>query len=388
VTGPTGPTGGTGSAALTPKGGDTQRILINDGLAADGVTVVLGGPETFKGSMLFSGGHGTIMYSVEEADVMATGSPPAEDTAQRAAYGVKIDETTGLLTVTLNAVMLTATINGTNIFEVELDIKVTAEDEAGTIAMSNVIAMRNRAPVIRANGGVEAFRIGMQAVERPATYDGSWPTSNMTTDGITCDMLNSCTIMMATHFMDENAAALTYTASSKDGSGNVRFEPVKGGIKVIGSTSTATTAGVNGATEQITVTVVAEDGNSMMKDQLFMLNVDAQPEAGDFLLADQEATIPITGTGTETINLYGVNPRADFYASDPEKKDLMYSLVDFKANPHATAGFNGAGSAIEVTTMTGSTAGVVPITVRATEPTDGAAGVGQWYDFSFNVTVK
>ena len=206
----------------------------------------------------------------------------------------------------------------------------------------------------------------------------------MDTDEITCSMLNTCTIMMATHFEDENADALTYTASSEDGSDHVRFEPVEGGIKVIGSTSTITTAGANGATEQITVTVVAEDGNGMMKDQLFMLNVDAQPEAGDFLLADQE----VTGVGTETITLHGGSPRADFYASDPEEKDLTYSLVDFKANPHATAEVAGGGAAIEVVTTTGSTAGVVPITVRATEPTDGADGVGQWYDFSFNVTVK
>jgi hypothetical protein len=384
VIGPTGPTGATGSAALTPKGGDTQRILINDGLAADGVTVVLGAPKTFNAStMLFSGGHGTIMYSVEEADV-TTGSPPVADTAQRAAYGVEIDETTGLLTVTLNAVMLTATtISGTGIFDVELDIKVTAEDAAGTIVVSDVIAMRNRAPQDEGDG-VNAFRIGVQAVARPATYS-DWPTSTMDTDEITCSMLNTCTIMMETHFEDENADALTYTASSEDGSDHVRFESVKGGIKVIGSTSTVTTAGDNGMTEQITVKVVAEDGNGMMKDQLFMLNVDAQPEAGDFLLADQE----VTGVGTETITLHdGGSPRADFYASDPEEKDLTYSLVDFKANPHATAEVAGGGAAIEVVTTAGSTAGVVPITVRATEPTDGADGVGQWYDFSFNVTVK
>ena len=51
---------------------------------------------------------------------------------------------------------------------VELDIEVTAEDEAGTIVMSNVIAMRNRAPLIASGGGVNAFRIGVQAVARPA----------------------------------------------------------------------------------------------------------------------------------------------------------------------------------------------------------------------------
>ena len=335
--------------------------------------------------MLFSGGHGTIMYSVDQADV--TGTPPVEDTDEKDAYSVEIDKATGVLTVTLkDPEMLASTIGSPaiDIFMVELDIEVTAEDEAGTIVMSNVIAMRNRAPLIRSGGGVDAFRIGVQAVARPDTYD-DWPTSTMETDEITCSMLNTCTIMMATHFEDENADALTYTASSKDGSDHVRFEPVEGGIKVIGSTSTITTAGVNGATEQITVTVVAEDGNGMMKDQLFMLNVDAQPEAGDFLLADQE----VTGVGTETITLHdGGSPRADFYASDPEEKDLTYSLVDFKANPHATATVAGGGAAIEVVTTAGSTAGVVPITVRATEPRDGADGVGQWYDFSFNVTVK
>jgi hypothetical protein len=384
VIGPTGPTGATGSAALTPKGGDTQRILINDGLAADGVTVVLGAPKTFNAStMLFSGGHGTIMYSVDQADV--TGTPPVEDTDEKDAYSVEIDKATGVLTVTLkDPEMLASTIGNPaiDIFMVELDIEVTAEDEAGTIVMSNVIAMRNRAPQDEGDG-VNAFRIGVQAVARPATYS-DWPTSTMDTDEITCSMLNTCTIMMETHFEDENADALTYTASSEDGSDHVRFESVKGGIKVIGSTSTVTTAGDNGMTEQITVKVVAEDGNGMMKDQLFMLNVDAQPEAGDFLLADQE----VTGVGTETITLHGGSPRADFYASDPEEKDLTYSLVDFKANPHATAEVAGGGAAIEVVTTAGSTAGVVPITVRATEPTDGADGVGQWYDFSFNVTVK
>ena len=330
--------------------------------------------------MLFSGGHGTIMYSVEQADV--TGTPPVEDTNKTDAYGVEIDEATGVLTVTLeDPEMLAADIGGTDIFEVELDIKVTAEDEAGTIAMSNVIAMRNRAPVVLGGGGVNAFRIGVQAVARPATYS-NWPTSAMNTDGITCSMLNTCTIVMATHFDDENADALTYTASSKDGSDNVRFESVEGGIKVIGSTSTVTTAGDNGATEQITVTVVAEDGNGMMKDQLFMLNVDAQPEAGNFPLADQEVAIG----GTKTIGLYA-SPRVDYYASDPEEKDLSYSFPDFKANPHLSTPSESGGT-LTLMAPAAATTGTVSVTVRATEPTDGSDGVGQWYDFSFNVTVK
>ena len=377
-TGPAGGTGPTGAAALTVKGGDTQRLLINDGLAADGITVLLGAPGTFPGATLFSGGDGVIKYSVEQAD-MTTATPPVVDTDQRDAYEVMIDEATGVVTVTLkDPEMLATDINAVDIHMVELDIRITAEDEAGTIVSSTIIAMRNRAPLAVSGGGVDPFRIGVQAVERPATYT-SWPTAAMTTDTITCDMLNSCTVMMTTtHIMDESADALTYTASSKDGSEHVRFEPVEGGIKIIGVTSTATSDGDNGASEQITVTVVAEDGNGMTLEQTFKINVDAQPEAGDFTLADQD--VPAT------VSLYQTSPRVDYYASDPEGSDLTYTVVDFKANPHSTATL--ATDTLTLAAVTGGTAGTVPVTLRATEPADGADGVGQWYDFSFNATVE
>ena len=119
--------------------------------------------------------------------------------------------------------------------------------------------------------------------------------------------------------------------------------------------------------------MTAKDMGDLTVERTFQVNVDGAPTDGEFSATDQ------TISGEETLP-------TEYFFSDPEMNTLMYELVDFEENPYITAEVAQSSGVLSLGVVAKTPGGPVAVTVRATEPSDGANGVGQSHDITIMVT--
>jgi hypothetical protein len=344
-----------GAAALVATSGDAPTILINDREEADG-TFVLGGPGMYDVTGLFAGGLGKITYTAAKADVDQDDEP---DTVAMAKYEASIEEGTSTLTITWKAAM--AALLHADVFTID----VSATDEAKTTVTTQVMAQRNAAPMA-VDTPIPMLRIGTQDATRPTDNGDAWPATPYT-----CEKLNACKLTFGEDYItDEDQGGLMYSAVSE--SSAVHLSPVDGGIMIFGMTPTTADDGMNGDAQQITVTVTAMDLGELSVERTFKVNVDGPPTDGKFPLPAQTIT-------EET--MIALAP----YISDPEGRNLAYTVEFDETNPYITAeekdGILTLGVAVN-----GISGGPVAVKITATEPADGESGVGQTHEITVMVS--
>ena len=315
---------------------------------------MLGGPATYDVVGLFSGGSGEITYSAAQADVGNDGTTPDADA--RAKYEASVEEGTSILTVTWKAAI------GDLMHDEVFTIDVSATDEAGTQVTSQVMAQRNTAPEAT-NTDIPVLRLGTQDAKRPTT-NTQWPTAPYT-----CETLNACKLTFSATYITDDQSDLMYSGVAD--STHVQVSSVDGGIMIVGRTPTTADDGMNGADQQVTITVTVMDKGLLSVETTFKVTVDGPITAGKFSLPAQ------TIDAEKMIAL-------SHYFSDPEMQTIEYE-VEVDENPHITAEENGGVLTLDLA-ANGIPGGPIAVKITGTEPTNGTAGVGQSHEITVMVT--
>ena len=303
-------------------------------------------------------------------------SPMPLPPALTAAVGATIED--NMLKVTPDATAApTASGTYTNVFA-----RVRATDADGRIADNFIAIRRNQAPT--GLGSITAIRIGTQPdAIMAADQDGLFGTLT----NWMCSSFDTCTLDLFPTNINDNVPpdVLKYTATPDD-SENFSVAPAEMGITITGMMATDAAVEVTTNATDSGMLEVAETSRGS-----FDVIVDAQPEkVGD--IAD--IVLERYAEGGLQYKALAATAGLPAFFKDPEDATLTFSfsydddtvvlarIEQFDHDGDTTT------ATVPVIELRSLNVGTAEVTVRATEPAGGTAGIGQYVEGSFTVTVN
>ena len=415
--GPQGDTGSTGSPGSPGSPGDTpfanlpatgpitaMTAISTNPTKDDGFAVA---PSSVDVSQYFHGGIGDVTYRVVGQKIWGTdhgidyASYPMAATylATNAPkwFTAKLDEDGKTLVFSVPAAVQETAV-GDVVAEYTEDrsvIVVEAKDSQDKLAVHLLVVGNNRKPRDQENTTLPTnFRIGVQPdtvrgddgelITALAVFDdssGVWDNENFR-----CTHYNTCEFKLAGFFMDdEGDSNLTFSAKAKKPSEakHLSFTSIDGGIMIVGMEATINDPATTPDESSIVISVIATDPNGLTYDRDFTVAVEARPTVK---VALPDFTIKKADIGENNmVDDYVV--RGDLRLTD-EDDDFDALPITSKSTNLTVIGENGVVKATNALTLnlTGDV-GTATVTVRATEPVDGTAGIGQWVEDTIVVTV-
>ena len=419
--GPKGDTGSTGSTGSQGSPGDTPFANLPDTGVITAMTAISTNPTKDDGfavapssvdvSQYFHGGIGGLTYRVVGqrtwGSVDANVNPVTyanynmDDTYTTANaakwFTAKLDEDGKTLVFSVPAAEQENAVGegAVEYADNRSIIVVEAKDSQDKLAVHLLVVGNNRAPL--AQGTLPTtFRIGVQPdtvrgddgelITALAAFDdsnGVWDNENFR-----CTHYNTCEFKLAGFFMDdEGDSNLTFSAKAKKPSEvkHLSFTSIDGGIMIVGMEATINDLDTEDVDESsIVISVIATDPGGLKLERDLTVAVEARPTVK---VALPDFTIKKADIGANNmVDDYVVRGDLRLTDEDDDFSDGL-TITSKSTNPTVIAddGVVKATNALTLTLI--GDAGTATVTVRATEPVDGTAGIGQWVEDTIVVTV-
>ena len=326
----------------------------------------------------FNGGTAPFKYTVGAIDDSNDGTD--EVTVGEDAHVVKaeINKDTNMLHLELNSTGFDQDLDYSTGFTVAL----SAEDANNESAESSITIKPNRAPVLQNGNGLTQTDNVLDNAVTIGTMDDKIDTdpSDMEDDfrevdtaNAVCKTINSCEFDL---FDDEGSMTLTAVAYP---AGKLSFKD-EGDGKI-------TITGLEAHSEEIDVDVTAVDEDEQEFKFRVLVVVDAAPtisEAGQGV--DKNITIGVGGTATAIFETIAAARGAFEDADEGQISDTAGTITAKSANTSIVTVPDGA--ITDGGRLTGVGRGTTTVTVRATTGTATTAGLGQYAEIVFTVTVE